>query len=182
MMSLTPFLLVSYYVCTFSREQLIMSDTRLSWDVYFMHLAEEVAGRSTCLRRHVGAVAVDSKTRRILGTGYNGNIPQFDHCTKDSCVRIKENIPSGQQLDRCMAVHAEQNIVLTLGIDKLQDTTFYCTHRPCTTCIKLLLSCGLRKIIWKHDYPDLLSMSIMQQYGTISIDENGFHVLTKTPV
>ena len=58
MMSLTPFRLVSYYVCTFSREQLIMSDTRLSWDVYFMHLAEEVAGRSTCLRRHVGAVAV----------------------------------------------------------------------------------------------------------------------------
>ena len=33
-------------------------DTRPSWDEYFMKLAEEVATRTTCLRRAVGAVVV----------------------------------------------------------------------------------------------------------------------------
>ncbi|MDO4443045.1 MAG: hypothetical protein Q4B69_04145, partial [Slackia sp.] len=43
---------------------------RPSWDEYFIHLAFEVAKRSTCLRRAVGAIIV--KDRRILATGYNG--------------------------------------------------------------------------------------------------------------
>ncbi|MEG1840953.1 MAG: cytidine deaminase, partial [Raoultibacter sp.] len=37
---------------------------RPSWDEYFMLLATEVASRTTCLRRAVGAVIV--KDRRIL--------------------------------------------------------------------------------------------------------------------
>ena len=45
-------------------------DHRPSWDEYFMTLATEVATRTTCLRRGVGALIV--KDRRILATGYNG--------------------------------------------------------------------------------------------------------------
>ena len=45
-------------------------DDRPSWDEYFMKLATEVATRTTCMRRGVGAVIV--KDRRILATGYNG--------------------------------------------------------------------------------------------------------------
>ena len=44
-------------------------DHRPSWDEYFMTLANEVATRTTCMRRAVGAVIV--KDRRILATGYN---------------------------------------------------------------------------------------------------------------
>ena len=152
--------------------------TRLDWDDYFLHLAEEVASRSTCLRRHVGAVAVDTKTKRIIATGYNGNVPKLPHCTKDSCVRIVENIPSGQQLDRCFAVHAEQNIIVALGVDKLSEATIYVTHQPCLTCLKLLLSCGVKRIVWQHDYPDLLSRALMNQYGTVEDKEN-YHQLIK---
>ena len=43
---------------------------RPSWDEYFMTLADEVATRTTCLRRAVGAIIV--KEKRILATGYNG--------------------------------------------------------------------------------------------------------------
>ncbi|NLW33593.1 MAG: hypothetical protein GXY77_19270, partial [Fibrobacter sp.] len=44
--------------------------TRVSWDEYFMQIAKQVASRSTCDRKHVGAVIVRDRT--ILSTGYNG--------------------------------------------------------------------------------------------------------------
>ena len=43
-----------------------------------MNIAKEVATRSTCDRKHVGAVIVRGKT--ILSTGYNGSIKGLDHC------------------------------------------------------------------------------------------------------
>ena len=49
---------------------------RLSWDEYFMGIAEMVARRSTCPRKRVGAVIV--KGHMILSTGYNGSIRGID--------------------------------------------------------------------------------------------------------
>lgn len=43
---------------------------RKSWDEYFMDITMLVATRSTCIRRHVGALA--TKDNRILCSGYNG--------------------------------------------------------------------------------------------------------------
>ena len=72
-------------------------DTRPSWDEYFMKLAEEVATRTTCLRRAVGAVVV--KDRRILATGYNGVPTGLRHCAETGCLRHQLGVPSGQQRD-----------------------------------------------------------------------------------
>ena len=48
----------------------MMSTARPSYDQYFMEIATIVASRSTCLRRHVGALIV--KDNHLLSTGYNG--------------------------------------------------------------------------------------------------------------
>ena len=60
-------------------------DHRPSWDEYFMTLANEVATRTTCMRRAVGAVIV--KDRRILATGYNGVPTGMRHCAETGCLR-----------------------------------------------------------------------------------------------
>ena len=49
-----------------------MSEYRVGWNEYFMNIAEQVATRSTCNRRHIGAVIARDKT--ILSTGYNGSL------------------------------------------------------------------------------------------------------------
>jgi len=49
-----------------------MSEHRVDWHQYFMNIAEQVATRSTCDRKHVGAVVVRDKS--ILSTGYNGSL------------------------------------------------------------------------------------------------------------
>lgn len=135
---------------------------RASWDEYFMSIAEQVATRTTCIRRAVGAVAVD-KRHHVLGTGYNGAPSGLSHCTKETCIRIQRNIPSGQQSELCKAIHAEQNLIIDAA-GKLNGATVYCTTRPCTTCTKLLIGCGVDEIIWKYDYPDEYATTLLAEY------------------
>ena len=85
-------------------------DHRPSWDEYFMKLANEVATRTTCMRRGVGAVIV--KDRRILATGYNGVPTGMRHCAETGCLRQQLGVPSGQRHEICRGLHAEQNAII----------------------------------------------------------------------
>ena len=64
---------------------------RLSWDEYFLNITAQVARRSTCLRRQVGAILVREK--RILATGYNGAPRGLKHCAEVGCLREQQNVP-----------------------------------------------------------------------------------------
>ena len=84
--------------------------SRPSWDQYFLKIAQEVATRSTCLRRHVGCVLVLDK--RILATGYNGVPTGIEHCETRGCLREQHNVPSGERHELCRGLHAEMNALL----------------------------------------------------------------------
>ena len=129
---------------------------RMDQHQYFMSLAILAASRSTCVRRKVGCVAVRDK--HVLATGYNGTISNMTHCTKETCYRTVNNIPSGQMLDRCYAVHAEQNVICQAAIHGtvLTGSTIYITTTPCITCLKLLAQIGVKNIFcYSGDYPQL---------------------------
>lgn len=154
-----------------------MTDTRQSWDTYFMQLAESVATRSTCVRRHVGAIAVNAR-HRVIGTGYNGAPSGMAHCTPETCVRNIHHIPSGTAVEFTRAIHAEANIVLQLG-EQLRDATLYCTNQPCVSCLKLLMGCGIHRIVWKNPYPDMLSEQMMHEYGRVDTTVDGYNELVR---
>jgi dCMP deaminase len=126
---------------------------RLGKDEYFMEIAKIVAKRSTCLRRDVGAVLV--KESHIISTGYNGTPAGLSHCTSDTCVRKKLNIPSGKDPHLCRAVHAELNCIIQAarhGTSIEGDTTIYVTAFPCIDCTKILINAGIRRIVYLGDY------------------------------
>ena len=139
---------------------------RLSWDDYFMQMAELTAKRSTCLRRQVGAVIV--KDRHIIATGYNGAPRGIMHCAeRGGCFREKLGVPSGERHELCMALHAEQNAIIqaaTLG-QSIEDGTIYITHQPCVICAKMIINAGIRRIVVKEGYPDQLSIDILAEAG-----------------
>ena len=78
---------------------------RPSWEQYFMEITRLVASRSTCLRRHVGAILV--KDKNILATGYNGAPSGISHCLDAGCLRDQGDVPSGQRHELCRGLHAE---------------------------------------------------------------------------
>ena len=139
---------------------------RPSWDEYFMEMAELTAKRSTCMRRHVGAVIV--KDRRAIATGYNGAPRGIMHCEdRGGCLRQQLNVPSGQRHELCMALHAEQNAIIQAAAmgNSIEGGTIYITHQPCAICAKMIINAGISRIVVKEGYPDQLSVDILDEAG-----------------
>lgn len=138
---------------------------RIPWKVYFMRIAYMVSTRSTCLRRKVGCVLV--KDKRILATGYNGAPVNTAHCLDTGCMRMKLGIPSGQRLDICRAIHAEQNVIVQAAVHgvAISGADIFCTTHPCTQCSKMLINCGVKTIYYCESYPDELSAQMLAEAG-----------------
>lgn len=136
---------------------------RPSWDEYFMNIVELVKERSTCLRRQVGAVIV--KDKRILSSGYNGAPAGCSHCSEIGCIRQKLGIPSGERHELCRASHAEQNAIVQAAKygTSIEGGTIYVTTRPCVICSKLIINSGIKRVIYKGDYPDEISMQLLEE-------------------
>jgi len=132
---------------------------RISKDRYYLNIAKEVAKRSTCFRRSIGAIIV--RDDQIISTGYVG----APRKTKDSfqhgfCLRDKLNIPHGQRYELCRSVHAEQNAIINAaraGVSLLGGDMFiygedYKSKKPinafpCFICKKMIINCGLKRVV-----------------------------------
>ena len=143
-----------------------IGDERPAWDDYFMEITHVVAKRSTCLRRHVGAVLV--RDRRILTTGYNGPPKGLAHCGElGGCYRERLGVPSGQRQEICRAVHAEQNAIVQAAVHgvELDEATLYLTTQPCATCAKMLINANVTRIVYEGPYPDELAVQMLEEAG-----------------
>ncbi|MCJ7822732.1 MAG: cytidine/deoxycytidylate deaminase family protein [Armatimonadetes bacterium] len=128
-------------------------------------MAQVVARRSTCLRRHVGALLVRDK--RILATGYNGAPSNLLHCEQAGCLRDAMGIPSGERQELCRALHAEQNAIIQAalhGVDT-RDSALYCTTQPCVTCAKMLINAGVTRVVYRGDYSDTMAVDMLTEAG-----------------
>jgi len=123
-------------------------------DEYFLRIASVVAERSTCLRHHVGAVAV--KDKHILSTGYNGAAAGLKDCLELGCLRDELNITSGTRHEICRAIHAEQNVIIQAALHgvSLEGATIYCTHSPCVLCAKMLANARIKRFVTFGSYAD----------------------------
>ena len=121
--------------------------SRLEVDEYFLQIAKLVAERSTCRRRKVGCVLVDS-SNHIVATGYNGVPSGFTHCLDVPCEGASS--PSGQDLDKCLAVHAEVNAFLQLT--STDELTAYLSTTPCFTCAKMICNSNVKRIVASEWY------------------------------
>lgn len=143
--------------------QIEQKKNRPSYDEYFMEMAEVVSKRSTCLRRNVGAILV--KDKHILSTGYNGAPKGMSHCSEIGCLRLEQNIPSGERHELCRGLHAEQNAIIQAAVFgiSIKDSVLYCTNTPCVVCVKMLINAGVREIIYAGEYPDALAKKMIDE-------------------
>jgi dCMP deaminase len=123
-----------------------MSESRATWDEYFMRIAKEVATRATCDRKHVGAVIVRDKS--ILATGYNGSIKGLPHCDEDGHMMVDGH---------CVrTIHAEANAVIQAARNgvRIDQACIYVTASPCWNCFKMIANAGINRIAFGEFYRD----------------------------
>lgn len=139
----------------------IKNRNKPDWDKYFLNIAEVVSLRGNCLSARFGSVIV--KDNVIKSTGYVGAPRGTKDCfEKGYCLRRKLNIPSGQQYELCVSVHAEQNAIINAARDgvSILDGTIYIfgkkTHLglekpidafPCFICKKMIINSGLKRVV-----------------------------------
>lgn len=129
---------------------------RASKKARYLGIAGEVARGSTCLRRQYGAIIV--REDEIIATGYNG-APRGEPncCDVGSCWREEHNIPHGQQYEKCVAVHAEANAIISAARRDMIGSTLYLAGwesgkrienpEPCEICAKLIKNAGIKEVI-----------------------------------
>ena len=134
-------------------------------DEYFLKIASVVAERSTCLRHHVGAVAVRNK--HILATGYNGAAAGLKDCIELGCLRDKMKVESGTRHEICRAIHAEQNVIIQAALHgvTLEGATVYCTHSPCVLCSKMLVNARIKRFVTYGSYADDFFRDLFHEAG-----------------
>ncbi|MCH7613094.1 MAG: deaminase [Candidatus Marinimicrobia bacterium] len=123
-----------------------MSNDRISWEKYFMNIAREVATRSTCDRKHIGAVVARDKT--ILSTGYNGSIRGLPHCDE-----VGHEMIDGHCI---RTTHAEANAIAQAAKNgvRVDEAEIFVTASPCYTCFKLIANSGIKTIYYDEFYRD----------------------------
>lgn len=111
---------------------------RPSKDAYYLGIAKAVAQRATCLRRIYGAVIVNND--EIVSTGYNG-------------------APRGQMIERCVAVHAEENAIISASRREMNGATLYLwgmdvetgkelpNPEPCLQCWRRIRNAGIVRVV-----------------------------------
>jgi dCMP deaminase len=136
-----------------------MTRQRISKDEYYLGIAKEVARRSTCFRRSIGALIV--RDDQIISTGYVGAPRKTrDSLEHEFCLRDKLGIPHGQRYELCRSVHAEQNAIINAaraGVSLLNgdmyihgseaETGEAINAFPCFICKKMLINAGLVRIV-----------------------------------
>ena len=133
---------------------------RIDKDNYYLNIAEVVASRSTCLRRKYGAVIVNND--EIIATGYNGAPRGEPNCydVGECYCRSHENpigtgaAKHGAQYGSCVAVHAEQNAIISASRKDMQGAVLYLAclspdidPTPCNICDRMIKNAGIARVI-----------------------------------
>jgi dCMP deaminase len=121
------------------------------FDDIYMNLASDLAARSHCVRAQVGAVL--TKDTRIISIGYNGPPAGTHNCDEEwpetGCDKDSRGSCS-------LALHAEENAILfaTKNGAHIDGGTLYCSLSPCIACARLILSSGIKKVIYRNSYAE----------------------------
>ncbi len=117
----------------------------IDWNTYFMGVALLAAMRSKDNNTQVGACIINDD-KKIVSVGYNGMPIGCD----DDCMPWGRD---GDYLDTKYpyVCHAELNAILSAHGNNLRGCTVYVSLFPCNECAKVIIQCGIKKVIYLED-------------------------------
>ncbi|MGY6558089.1 MAG: deoxycytidylate deaminase [Nitritalea sp.] len=154
------------------------------FDDIFMELAVNLARRSHCIKKHVGAVL--TKDTRIISVGYNGPPAGTHNCDEEfpdtGCARDSKGSCT-------LAIHAEQNAILyaVKNNSSVEGSTLYVTLAPCLACARIIFSMGIRKVVYLYSYAAYKGLkedegvAFLRKFG-VEVQAYGKEIYTEDPL
>lgn len=129
-----------------------MNDKQLMLDQRYLRMARIWAENSYCKRRQVGALIVKDKS--IISDGYNGTPSGFENNCED-----EEGVTKQQVL------HAEANAItkVAASTNNCYGATMYVTAAPCIECAKLMVQCGIKRVVYSEEYRLRDGLELLEQ-------------------
>ena len=119
-----------------------------------LRVADAVSLSGDCIRSQVGAVLYDRRGRLVM-SGHNGSVPGKPGCLEDgACPRGQlsyDEFPAGGDYSNCIALHAEENLLIHARREDLEGGTVYVTRAPCYRCMPRLEAAGVHRVVWRAD-------------------------------
>ena len=155
---------------------------KISREDYYLGVAEAVLRGSTCLRRQYGAIIVNND--EIIASGYNGSARKEQNCSDSGyCEREAQGVPKGERYELCLAVHAEQNCMISaarrdcLGatlyiVGKEVKTGEYANPAPCLICRRMLKNSGIVAIIGRGVDGSIIDLSNELMMGKLKVSQD----------
>jgi deoxyuridine 5'-triphosphate nucleotidohydrolase len=158
-------------------------------DQFYMRMAIAASERSNCIRgakrnsdgnlkkdghgnligltRRFGCVIV--KDDNIISFGFNAQYLGSKLCEKVGCLRDTLKIPSGTQLEKCRATHAEEMAFSKLAVSGIavstKGATLYVNSSPCELCAKSIAEKQIETVvILRGVYPED-GLNILKEAG-----------------
>ena len=120
----------------------------ISWDEYFMGVADLSGRRSKDPNTQVGACIV-SEDNKIMSMGYNG-FPKG--CSDDEFPWGREQEADDPYSTKYLYVtHSELNAILNYRGGSLEGTKLYVTLFPCNECAKAIIQVGIAELVYADD-------------------------------
>jgi dCMP deaminase len=131
---------------------------RPSWDEYFLNICKAVSLRSHDENTKVGCVITD-KRHRIVSTGYNGFPCGVDDdmlpSNREDSIEIETDKGIELITKYDVMTHAEANAIASSKFS-IEGGTLYVNLFPCNDCAKLIITAGIRKVVYKEKRNDKL--------------------------
>ena len=148
---------------------------RIDKQNYYLDIAGTVLERSTCMRRHYGAIIVQSD--EIVSSGYNGAPRGRRNCGDlGYCAREAMNIPSGQRYELCRSVHAEANAIISAPRREVLGATLYMACKDpatgelipgstsCSMCRRLIINAGIARVVIRDTPTDYRLVDVEKEW------------------
>ncbi len=120
----------------------------ITWDEYFMAVAQLAGMRSKDPNSQVGSCIVSSDNK-ILSMGYNG-FPRG--CSDDEFPWDREGEETATKYP--YVVHSELNAILNYRGGSLEGAKLYVSLFPCNECAKAIIQSGISTVVYADDKYD----------------------------
>ncbi|MCH5178992.1 MAG: dCMP deaminase family protein [Prevotellaceae bacterium] len=127
-------------------------------DCRYLRMARIWAENSYCKRRQVGALLV--KDGAIISDGFNGTPSGFENVCEDD-----------NNVSKPYVLHAEANAITKIARSSQNSdgATLYVTASPCIDCAKLIIQCGIKRVVYGENYRLDDGIRLLQRAGIETI-------------